>query len=77
MNREELTIEELSDELRAMREAPSEEFAAKLDARAAEGFAGGRARRDRSRACRAASRSACKVPACAAGCYPPSRGQRR
>jgi hypothetical protein len=39
MNREELTIEELDAELRAMREVPSEEFAAKLDARAAEGFA--------------------------------------
>ena len=39
MNREELTIEELSVELRELREVPSEEFAAKLDARAAEGFA--------------------------------------
>jgi len=38
MNRDELTIEELGDELRALREAPSEEFAAKLDAHAAEGF---------------------------------------
>ena len=39
MNRDELTIEELSVELHSMREAPSEEFTAKLDARAAEGFA--------------------------------------
>lgn len=38
MNRDEITIEELGEELRALRETPSEEFAASLDARAANGF---------------------------------------
>ncbi len=41
---EEMTIEELTTELHALRELPSEEFAAKLDARAAEGFPGRRRR---------------------------------
>ncbi len=38
MNRHELTIEELALELYSQREAPSQEFAAQLDARAAAGF---------------------------------------
>jgi hypothetical protein len=42
MNRYELTVEELTAELRSLREAPSEEFASKLDARAAAGFPGRR-----------------------------------
>jgi hypothetical protein len=42
MNRHELTIEELTAGLHSLREAPSEEFASKLDARAAAGFPGRR-----------------------------------
>lgn len=42
MNSHELTVEELTAELHALRETPSEEFAAKLDARAAAGFPGRR-----------------------------------
>jgi uncharacterized protein DUF4349 len=42
MNRHELTVEELTAELHSLREAPSEEFASTLDARAAAGFPGRR-----------------------------------
>ncbi len=42
MSREEMTIEELTTELHALRELPSEEFAAALDSRAAAGFPGRR-----------------------------------
>jgi hypothetical protein len=42
MSREEMTIEELTTELHALRELPSEEFAAALDGRAAAGFPGRR-----------------------------------
>lgn len=38
MNRHELSVEELTMELRALRETPSQEFAATLDARATAGF---------------------------------------
>ena len=40
MSRQEMTIEELTTELHALRELPSEEFAAVLDSRAAAGFPG-------------------------------------
>ncbi|MGH2980993.1 MAG: hypothetical protein ACRDKV_02990, partial [Solirubrobacterales bacterium] len=45
MNRNEMTAEELTAELRSLREAPSARFASMLDARAAAGFpsAGGAA----------------------------------
>ena len=42
MSREEMTIEELTTELHALRELPSEEFASALDSRAAAGFPGRR-----------------------------------
>jgi hypothetical protein len=42
MSRQEMTIEELTTELHALRELPSEEFAAALDDRAADGFPGRR-----------------------------------
>jgi hypothetical protein len=42
MSHQEMTIEELTTELHALRELPSEEFAAALDSRAAAGFPGRR-----------------------------------
>lgn len=42
MSRQEMTIEELTTELHALRELPTEEFAAALDGRAAAGFPGRR-----------------------------------
>jgi hypothetical protein len=42
MNRQEMTVEELTAELHSLREAPSQEFASRLDARAATGFPGRR-----------------------------------
>jgi hypothetical protein len=42
MSRHEMTPEELTTELRSLREAPSEEFASMLDTRAAAGFPGSR-----------------------------------